>query len=132
MTATILSLTADLAEQRRLNVALAEKLTDVCEKLARVLNGDNAMASNIEWQEWEDSELSSDGPECEAGDRFLVLIEAVSRHSNGKKTIYWDSQVIVACEDGWENSDGDSWSAWSWSDVSRYLKLDAKTLPPHS
>jgi hypothetical protein len=67
--------------------------------------------------------------QIECGDRLLVLVETVcDRYGNERHK--WDSQIIVPTEDGFDDSNGESWSAWSWSDVSYWVKLDKSNLPP--
>ena len=69
--------------------------------------------------------VESDLIEC--GDRFLVLVHCRSQYKNGKD--FWDAHVIVATETGWDDADGDSWSAWDWSDVSWFLRLTRDNMP---
>lgn len=64
--------------------------------------------------------------EVYAGDRFLVLVCVHVRHS---KAYHWDAHVITATESGWDDPDGDTWGAWSWSDVEYFIKLDESNLP---
>lgn len=59
------------------------------------------------------------------GDRFLVLVHCCST----KQPDFWDAQVIVATENGFDDAEGESWSAWDWSDVSWYLELNRETMP---
>lgn len=61
------------------------------------------------------------------GDRFLVLVCCHDRNRGGKH--FWDAHVIVATEAGWDDADGDTWSAWSWDDVSWFMRLDRDTMP---
>lgn len=75
------------------------------------------------------------GPACEppdfnaeAGDCLLVLVAVRDRLQGGR--VYWEPQVIVATEDGWNTPDGESWSAWDVDDVSWWVKLDRFVLPP--
>jgi hypothetical protein len=63
----------------------------------------------------------------EVGDRFLVLVHCVSGHD--PRHDFWDAHVIRATETGWDDANGDSWSAWDWSDVSWYLELNRDSLP---
>lgn len=62
----------------------------------------------------------------EVGDRFLVLVHCVD---NRTKKDFWDAHVIIATETGFDDSDGDSWGAWDWSDVSWYMELNRNTMP---
>lgn len=59
---------------------------------------------------------TADGPPCLVGDRFLIAVP-LSRGGH-------DVTVIVADERGWNDSEGESWSAWDWSSVSHYVPLD--------
>lgn len=63
-------------------------------------------------------------PECEVGDQFLIQVP-LSRGG-------YEYSVIVMSETGWDTPDGDSWSAWDWSCVVRYVCLNRR-LPsdPH-
>lgn len=63
------------------------------------------------------------------GDKFVVLVNCVVRHQNGTKKNYWDIHVITATEGGWDDPNGETWSAWSWDDVSWYLELTRDKLP---
>lgn len=63
----------------------------------------------------------------EVGDRFLVLVHCVDNRLTKKD--YWDAHVIVATEDGWDDSNGDSWGAWSWLNVSWYMELTSASMP---
>ena len=81
------------------------------------------MASELMgWIQTEDG-----APPCEVGDRFLVLVQVQDRRWN---RVYWEPHVVVATEGGWDDANGDSWSAWDWSDVSYYIKLCKSNLPP--
>ena len=59
------------------------------------------------------------------GDKFLVLVGV---QSAGR--VYCDPHVIQADETQWLDADGEHWSAWDWSDVEYYIKLDKDTMPP--
>ncbi len=84
----------------------------------------------IEGLPWQPGPLLGNDPvdsgTVECGDRFLVAVGCVNRHGGPN---YWDTSVVVATEYGWDDSNGDSWGAWSWSDVEWFIKLDRKNLP---
>lgn len=61
----------------------------------------------------------------EVGDKFLVLVHCLDHY----KKDFWDAQVIVATETGWDDSNGESWGAWSWDDVSWFMRLDRDSMP---
>lgn len=63
--------------------------------------------------------------QVECGDRFLVLVHCCSKYYSD----YWDAHVVVATEDGWDDTDGESWGAWSWEDVSWYFELTKSNMP---
>ncbi len=58
-------------------------------------------------------------PPMLVGDRFLIAVP-LSKGSGGG----FDLSVIVANENGFDDSDGGYWSAWDWSDVEYYVPLD--------
>lgn len=63
---------------------------------------------------WRDVPHDSDGGWPWVGDTFLAAVPCVHRES-GKE--YWDFCVLAWDESGLLNSDGESWSAWSESDI---------------
>jgi hypothetical protein len=82
----------------------------------------------IDWNKGPgEGECPGGPPDCYAGDRYLVLVACHDRRANHD---FWDSAVIVATEDGWDDPAGDSWCAWDWGDVSWWVKLDRHVLPP--
>lgn len=72
--------------------------------------------------------------ELTVGDQLLVAIQ-VSRNSQHQrttlleKTWYWEYHVITVKEDGFDNSDGDSWCSWNWEDVQWYIH-EKQLKPP--
>lgn len=82
--------------------------------------------------EWQRGPAQGNDPversEVLVGDKFLVLVECYDRHC--LKRTYWYACVIVATEVGWDDANGESWGAWSWSDVEWFIKLDKSNLPP--
>jgi hypothetical protein len=89
------------------------------------------MRSNLIIHESPDQQFP---PECECGDRFLVGVTVV-HHPQAAMTkqsgVYTpktriDWSVIVATETGWDDTNGDSWGAWSPDDVTFWAKLPMK------
>ena len=64
-----------------------------------------------------------DRPPMLVGDRFLVAVPLHANSGGG-----YDLSVIVATEDGFDR-DGESWSAWDWSDAEYYVPLDGARKP---
>jgi hypothetical protein len=64
----------------------------------------------------------------EVGDRYIVLVHVVARKNQVTKD-YWDMHIITATECGWDDADGDTWSAWGWSDVSWFCEIGKQMLP---
>lgn len=61
----------------------------------------------------------SEPPPFLVGDRALVAVPLHQSCGGG-----FDYAIIVATETGWDDSDGDVWSAWCWNAVSHYIPLD--------
>ena len=75
--------------------------------------------------------LAEDTSEFYVGDCLLVLVECIKENLDGETIKYfWDPHVIICTEIGWDDANGESWSAWDWSDVSYWVKLDKNNLPP--
>lgn len=68
------------------------------------------------------------------GDRLLIAVR-VRRSTDSKSqawsgpSSWWEYEVIVVAEVGFDTTDGETWGAWDWDDVSWYAKLDGLTLP---
>lgn len=65
-------------------------------------------------------------PEQYDGDSYLVAVPVQHRDHNG---YHWEYHIIMAREEGYDNSDGDIWCAWTWDDVVWYLDI-ADLQPP--
>ena len=66
-----------------------------------------------------------DYPPMLDGDRFLVAVPLHERCGGG-----FDIDVITAKEyGGFDDSTGESWCAWDWSDVEWYIPLDGPREP---
>lgn len=53
-----------------------------------------------------------------AGDRYLV---AIALRANDPTKSSWEYHVVIPTESGFDNSDGDTWCTWTWSDVEWYI-----------
>lgn len=59
-------------------------------------------------------------PPMLVGDRFLIAVPLHVDSGGG-----YEISVIVANETGYfDDSEGDSWGSWDWSDVEFYVPLD--------
>jgi len=63
---------------------------------------------------------SLDPPPVFVGDRMLIAVPLAKKSWS---IFVYDIQVIVAAEVGFDLN-GESWSDWSWWDVSHYIPLD--------
>jgi hypothetical protein len=65
----------------------------------------------------------------EVGDRYIALVQVVTRANNQAAKDYWDMHIITATECGWDDANGDTWSAWDWPDVSWFCVIGKQILP---
>lgn len=77
--------------------------------------------ANLPWVENPNFGGSDEPLPMLVGDRFLVAVPLHKDSGGG-----FDISVIVANEHGFDDSNGESWSAWDWSDVEYYVPLDGE------
>jgi hypothetical protein len=61
-------------------------------------------------------------PDFYDGDRIIVAVAVCDQSEKPQGKWHWEYHIIVAVVDSetplhWNNSDGDGWCSWGWTDV---------------